>query len=118
MGARPDTNRAGNELLRALAEGRVKWGFWPPDSTPARRGQGVWLGHSRHESHLGGYPEDTPESGSDEEKPCSAETFDDLSDSVEEDDWSEDDGFISDNNRSFFAALENFGDSGDESIDN
>ncbi|KAI0931779.1 hypothetical protein AcW2_000590 [Taiwanofungus camphoratus] len=27
---RPDVNRAGNAILRALAEGRIRWAFWPP----------------------------------------------------------------------------------------
>ncbi|KAJ3548870.1 hypothetical protein NMY22_g1105 [Coprinellus aureogranulatus] len=27
---RPDVNRAGNAILRTLAEGRIAWGFWPP----------------------------------------------------------------------------------------
>ncbi|KAF7784104.1 hypothetical protein Agabi119p4_269 [Agaricus bisporus var. burnettii] len=27
---RPDIHRAGNAILRAVAEGRISWGFWPP----------------------------------------------------------------------------------------
>lgn len=30
-------------MLRALAEGRVRWGFWPPGSDPHRDGCGLWL---------------------------------------------------------------------------
>ncbi len=29
--------------MRALADGRVRWGFWPPDSDPEREGIGIWL---------------------------------------------------------------------------
>jgi len=29
---RPDVNRAGNALLRMLAEGKIKWGFLPPSN--------------------------------------------------------------------------------------
>ncbi|EEB99248.1 hypothetical protein MPER_01108, partial [Moniliophthora perniciosa FA553] len=31
---RPDTNRAGNAILRALAENKVPWAFWPPSTPP------------------------------------------------------------------------------------
>ncbi|KAI0094359.1 hypothetical protein BDY19DRAFT_1079853 [Irpex rosettiformis] len=46
---RPDVNRAGNFILRALAEGRIKWAFWPPDTSisviQAHQvlGQGIWI---------------------------------------------------------------------------
>ncbi|KAF9567010.1 P-loop containing nucleoside triphosphate hydrolase protein [Agrocybe pediades] len=46
---RPDTHRAGNALLRALAEGKIGWAFWPPD-TPLEQiaaaggdGHGLWI---------------------------------------------------------------------------
>jgi hypothetical protein len=65
-GGRPDANRAGNEsecavvisvsyrrpqmilthstVMRALADGRVRWGFWPPGSDlSGREGSGIWL---------------------------------------------------------------------------
>jgi hypothetical protein len=29
---RPDIHRAGNSILRLLAEGKVGWAFWPPDA--------------------------------------------------------------------------------------
>ncbi|KAF8573562.1 P-loop containing nucleoside triphosphate hydrolase protein [Ramaria rubella] len=45
---RPDAHRAGNALLRALAEGKIRWAFWPPDMPlPEARikdGLGIWLG--------------------------------------------------------------------------
>ncbi|KAK7465407.1 hypothetical protein VKT23_005385 [Stygiomarasmius scandens] len=31
---RPDVGRAANALLRALAEGRIPWAFWPPGTPP------------------------------------------------------------------------------------
>ncbi|KAJ3928850.1 MAG: P-loop containing nucleoside triphosphate hydrolase protein [Lentinula lateritia] len=48
---RPDFSRAGNAILRALAEGQVSWGFWPPGTPlfsiePEDRdglGHGVWI---------------------------------------------------------------------------
>ncbi|CAK9781736.1 P-loop containing nucleoside triphosphate hydrolase protein [Cutaneotrichosporon oleaginosum] len=44
--ARPDANRAADGMMRALAEGRVRWCFWPPNSSPHRDGDGLWLGRS------------------------------------------------------------------------
>ncbi|KAI0361392.1 P-loop containing nucleoside triphosphate hydrolase protein [Trametes cingulata] len=48
---RPDVKRAGNAILRALAEGRIRWAFWPPGTDPATirahqpvEGAGIWLG--------------------------------------------------------------------------
>ncbi|KAJ7631053.1 GTPase [Roridomyces roridus] len=44
---RPDIHRAGNAIMRSLAEGRVAWAFWPPESdgsasdTPAE--MGIWI---------------------------------------------------------------------------
>ncbi|KAA1467966.1 P-loop containing nucleoside triphosphate hydrolase protein [Dentipellis sp. KUC8613] len=44
---RPDVNRAGNAILRMLAEGRIKWAFWPPDVEPAviedAAVRGIWI---------------------------------------------------------------------------
>jgi hypothetical protein len=61
---RPDVNRAGNAredacrasmvqrtradhartVLRALADGRIRWAFWPPDTAPdAENADGIWL---------------------------------------------------------------------------
>jgi len=36
--------RLTHTVLRTLADGRVRWGFWPPGSRPVRDGRGVWLG--------------------------------------------------------------------------
>ncbi|KAI0375217.1 P-loop containing nucleoside triphosphate hydrolase protein [Pilatotrama ljubarskyi] len=48
---RPDVKRAGNAILRALAEGRIRWAFWPPGTDPStirahqpQEGAGIWIG--------------------------------------------------------------------------
>jgi hypothetical protein len=45
---RPDISRAGNAILRFLAEGKIKWAFWPPgydesQIPDANDGYGIWL---------------------------------------------------------------------------
>ncbi|EJD03778.1 P-loop containing nucleoside triphosphate hydrolase protein [Fomitiporia mediterranea MF3/22] len=45
---RPDVNRAGNAILRALAEGRIKWAFYPPNTdlnvlANENKGLGIWI---------------------------------------------------------------------------
>lgn len=45
---RPDVHRAGNAVLRALAEGRIQWAFWPeehipPNTSEARNSLGIWI---------------------------------------------------------------------------
>ncbi|KAI0274993.1 hypothetical protein BC834DRAFT_850618 [Gloeopeniophorella convolvens] len=50
---RPDVNRAGNAILRLLAEGKVKWAFWPPDYdasllSEASAGHGIWIPSTDH----------------------------------------------------------------------
>ncbi|WVR08573.1 hypothetical protein IAU60_005628 [Kwoniella sp. DSM 27419] len=42
QGGRPDTNRAANGIMRNLADGRVRWGFYPPGMSGAA-GRGIWL---------------------------------------------------------------------------
>jgi len=45
---RPDVNRAGNAILRALAEGRVRWAFWAPGTNASKldeTGDGIWIRH-------------------------------------------------------------------------
>ncbi|WVQ95598.1 hypothetical protein IAU59_002695 [Kwoniella sp. CBS 9459] len=63
---RPDTNRAANGIMRNLADGRVRWGFYPPLPTSTisengsehaeieprgREGMGIWL-ESAHQDIL------------------------------------------------------------------
>ena len=40
-----DVNRAGNLVMRAVAEGRIKWAFRPPSSRGDGRtmGEGIWI---------------------------------------------------------------------------
>ncbi|KAH9044559.1 P-loop containing nucleoside triphosphate hydrolase protein [Lactarius pseudohatsudake] len=45
---RPDVNRAGNAILRFLAEGKIKWAFWPPGYDESHipdtnAGYGIWV---------------------------------------------------------------------------
>ncbi|KAH7927290.1 P-loop containing nucleoside triphosphate hydrolase protein [Leucogyrophana mollusca] len=48
---RPDVNRAGNAILRFVAEGKVSWAFWPPGTDLAmveaegggEKGNGIWI---------------------------------------------------------------------------
>nr|KIR86570.1 GTPase [Cryptococcus tetragattii IND107] len=42
-GGRPDINRAANGMMRALADGKVRWGFYPPGMA-GKTGMGIWLG--------------------------------------------------------------------------
>ncbi|CAL1695099.1 unnamed protein product [Somion occarium] len=50
----PDVHRAGNAMLRAVAEGKIHWGFWPLDtelSTVEEHhgvGNGIWIPTSEH----------------------------------------------------------------------
>ncbi|CAO1619510.1 unnamed protein product [Sympodiomycopsis kandeliae] len=42
-----DTNRAGNALLRSLAEARIPWAFRPPNCTEGDNdGNGIWIPHT------------------------------------------------------------------------
>lgn len=44
---RPDIHRAGNAILRLVAEGRIAWAFWPPGTdltaVGSSGGNGIWL---------------------------------------------------------------------------
>lgn len=46
---RPDVMRAGNAILRLLAEGKIAWGFWPEGTpqavldSPIKTGHGIWI---------------------------------------------------------------------------
>ncbi|KAG6910522.1 hypothetical protein DXG01_009941 [Tephrocybe rancida] len=47
---RPDIHRAGNAILRAMAEGKVGWAFWPPETAATTitaitegQGTGIWI---------------------------------------------------------------------------
>ncbi|KAJ7103475.1 hypothetical protein B0H15DRAFT_936078 [Mycena belliarum] len=49
---RSDIHRAGNAMLRSLAEGRVGWAFWPPNmetTEDAQDGMGIWIPRAEDE---------------------------------------------------------------------
>ncbi|RXK41682.1 hypothetical protein M231_00917 [Tremella mesenterica] len=87
----PDTNRAANHMMRALADGKIRWNFWPPDSNPSsKEGFGILSSlqptdlsddpeHSLQSFHEGSLGSDTSQSDS-EESEGSAEHLNDLSD--------------------------------------
>ncbi|KDQ14426.1 hypothetical protein BOTBODRAFT_32560 [Botryobasidium botryosum FD-172 SS1] len=100
---RPDVNRAGNAILRMVAEGKVRWAFWPPTPAPetdtgnaAREstdGNGIWIpeeaGHNIDEDD----EEDDEEEDEDEGSAMAdsdRRSHTDMGDGVEDDD--EDDG--------------------------
>lgn len=107
---RPDVNRAGNAsayiicgrirpcamlivvlslVLRALAEGRIRWAFWPPgaapDVTAADLGHGVWI-----EGEDAGMTDDESGDGEEDEKRAGAESDGDARSDEGDDDSDED----------------------------
>ncbi|KAG0707473.1 P-loop containing nucleoside triphosphate hydrolase protein [Suillus ampliporus] len=50
---RPDIHRAGNAILRLVAEGKITWAFWPPDTdlmtVESSGGNGIWITRSADE---------------------------------------------------------------------
>ncbi|KII93170.1 hypothetical protein PLICRDRAFT_35356 [Plicaturopsis crispa FD-325 SS-3] len=82
---RPDVNRAGNAILRLVAEGKVRWAFWPPGTDPkiieaeageGGVGNGVWIPRENGEE------EEIVESESDEK--AEEESGDDTTASEED----------------------------------
>ncbi|KAJ7070863.1 GTPase [Mycena amicta] len=101
-GGRPDVHRAGNSILRALAEGRVQWAFWPPDANEGAEnaeGEGIWLQSSADDSMIS-------DEESEDEPVEVAESGDsgDLSDEQAQSESSEDDAPLQGAGR--FAALQ------------
>lgn len=86
-------------MMRALADGRVRWGFWP--SGGSEEGKGIWLDSTPLEEREDG-EETRPAS---EEEGSEEESEEEES---EEEESSEDDkgGFKAANNAGFFAALD------------
>lgn len=91
---RPDNNRAADGMMRAIANGRVRWGFWPPGSTPHREGCGLWLGEWQENRSDSGYERDSAH-----EELVLEDDFESSDESNDESD------FVKANNASFFAAL-------------
>ncbi|KAL1409274.1 hypothetical protein Q8F55_006107 [Vanrija albida] len=114
--ARPDSNRAADGMMRALADGRVRWGFWPPGAAPARDGEGICLGEWRGDATASESDEETDEEDGAEVHSHESEP---EAEEAEDDDDDEDPGadeFVKANNASFFAAL-SLADGGDEDDD-
>ena len=57
---RPDTNRAGNEILRMIAEGRIPWRFLSEDvkASTMESVNGVWIDLSHLQEDLDANPSD------------------------------------------------------------
>ncbi|OCF54772.1 hypothetical protein L486_07908 [Kwoniella mangroviensis CBS 10435] len=51
---RPDINRAANGIMRLLADGKIRWGFYPPGTT-GREGKGIWLGSEAEDQDINVY---------------------------------------------------------------
>ena len=99
---RPDINRAGNWILRALAEGRIKWAFWPP-GTPVSviqahqaEGEGIWIrnvdgeGENYEEDEYDSAGEGHEEHSDDEHSGDSEDESEDDEDEDEDEDDEED----------------------------
>lgn len=95
-------------MLRALADGRVRWGFYPPGGWTEREGVGAWLGGR---PDIDGEPDDEDgldgemlsdlDSDGDENKRHGAEEDEEEEEESEE----SEDEFQAANKHSFFAAL-------------
>ncbi|KAF9486315.1 P-loop containing nucleoside triphosphate hydrolase protein [Pholiota conissans] len=89
---RPDIHRAGNALLRAVAEGRIGWAFWPPGTpldevtTWSGEGQGIWIPRDD-----GLEEKSDPESDEEERDADSVESEEGDENSEEEDEEDEED---------------------------
>lgn len=115
--ARPDANRAADGMMRSLAEGRVRWCFWPPNATPHRDGCGLWLGqyHGTGSEVLSDFDsevETSPQRQTVKPPAISRSTEQDVDDESSD----EETVFSKANNVGFFAALslDDDGDNSDE----
>ncbi|BEI85717.1 hypothetical protein CcaverHIS002_0600040 [Cutaneotrichosporon cavernicola] len=114
--ARPDANRAADGMMRSLAEGRVRWCFWPPNSTPNRDGCGLWLGqyHDTGSEELS--PVDSDIETSNKRTTRTPAVTQQVVSDLGNESSDEDTEFTKANNASFFAAL-SLDDRGDHSDD-
>ncbi|KAJ9476603.1 putative Large subunit GTPase 1 (putative) [Pseudozyma hubeiensis] len=106
-----DVNRAGNLVMRAVAEGRIKWAFRPPSSSvQGGMGEGIWIPEASQDDLQGDKsdlltapnPDDEEENEQDEKK------------KTEDEDESEDDADIARKVRFDFGAVESDEDDDDE----
>ncbi|KAJ7446495.1 hypothetical protein B0H11DRAFT_2084984 [Mycena galericulata] len=67
---RSDVHRAGNAIMRAVAEGRIAWAFWPPDTNVADEttdGMGIWIPRAEEDEVVSdGESEDVEDAASEE----------------------------------------------------
>lgn len=99
--------------MRALADGRVRWGFWPPGAAPVREGEGICLGEWHGDATAS---EGDEEAGDEGDVPHhlatpAPEAHEMELEDIEDDDVHDD--FAKTNNASFFAAL-SLADAGDD----
>lgn len=115
--ARPDANRAADGIMRSLAEGRVRWCFWPPNSNPHRDGCGLWLGlhHSTGSEGLSDVDSEVETSPKRKNVKMTSPTRP-KEGAVENESSDEDTEFTKANNAGFFAAL-SLDDGGDDEDD-
>ncbi|KAJ3829834.1 hypothetical protein EV361DRAFT_787324 [Lentinula raphanica] len=120
---RPDYSRAGNAILRALAEGTIPWGFWPP-CTPLSKilsdedetYSGIWIPLAKQDSQVSDEEDSEVES-----EPASSET-DSMEDSSNETDGREigtvhDEHHLHPSTNTRFAVLQLLNDEADETDD-
>ncbi|WRT70647.1 uncharacterized protein IL334_007645 [Kwoniella shivajii] len=88
---RPDINRAANGIMRLLADGKIRWGFYPP-GMKGKEGRGIWL-DSDNDQATSIDSEDEQELGKDhapigasasEGESTDGDTFDEEDDTEEE----------------------------------
>lgn len=103
--------------MRQLADGKIRWCFFPPGCELDREGKGIWLGYFAHDDKDKEEEDSGPDS--DEELRLRLERIAREADEVDSEIDSEDDGEASEVeyrakeiDRGFFAALGN--DSGDD----
>ncbi|KAJ7619184.1 hypothetical protein DFH06DRAFT_1273903 [Mycena polygramma] len=86
---RSDVHRAGNAMMRALAEGRIAWAFWPPDmdvdltSDGSHEGLGIWIPGTQDASS--GEESEEEEEGAHVAEESAEESQDDIAEGSEED---------------------------------
>ncbi|KAJ8489384.1 hypothetical protein ONZ45_g13602 [Pleurotus djamor] len=116
MAARPDVNRAGNAILRALAEGRIAWAFWPPGTSQEvlqanDADNGIWIPRSNDRDAIAGeetkHVEEHEETTDDSDELGESEEIDEdeegEEDDEEDDDEEDESGLVAGSSR--FSAL-------------
>ncbi|KAG2022935.1 GTPase [Coprinopsis cinerea AmutBmut pab1-1] len=86
---RPDVHRAGNAILRALAEGRIHWAFWPPGSKLPEDDLGIWIPHDVEESEAESDDQEDDNRAAASDAESEAESAEDEGETDEEEDAGE-----------------------------